>query len=79
MNTTSQTVKQESVISINQDEHFYKSGDAAKILGVSIQTLRNWQELGILIPEKVFPSGHRRYSEQQLIDFIKLQEREVVD
>ena len=36
-------------------------GETAKRLGVSIQTLRLWDEKKILIPEKT-PSGHRRYS-----------------
>lgn len=35
-------------------------GDAAKILGVSISTLRRWHKEGKLVPE-LTASGHRRY------------------
>ncbi|MDR0999391.1 MAG: MerR family DNA-binding transcriptional regulator, partial [Clostridiales bacterium] len=35
-------------------------GEASKILGVSITTLRRWDKEGRLIPEKT-TSGHRRY------------------
>lgn len=56
------------------NEKFYKAGEAADFIGVSLQTLRNWQERGVLIPDKVLESGHRLYSESQLEDFIKKQE-----
>ncbi len=35
-------------------------GKAAKMLGVSIGTLRKWEENGLLTPERT-PTGHRRY------------------
>ena len=56
------------------DEIWYKAGEAADFIGVSLQTLRNWQRKGILIPDKVLESGHRLYSESQLEEFIKKQE-----
>jgi predicted site-specific integrase-resolvase len=40
-------------------------GEAAKILGVSITTLRRWDKTGRLIPEKTV-SGHRRYDISKL-------------
>lgn len=42
---------------------------ASVYLGVSCQTLRNYEKKGILIPQYKLPSGHRRYSKQQLDDF----------
>lgn len=45
-------------------------GKAAKKLGVSIETLRRWDKSKFLIAEKM-PSGHRRYSEEQIINFTK--------
>jgi predicted site-specific integrase-resolvase len=39
---------------------FIKIGKAAEILGVSIQTLRRWEELGQLTPDRK-SSGHTRY------------------
>lgn len=39
---------------------FIKIGEAAKILGVSIQTLRRWEETGYLVPAKK-TNGKTRY------------------
>ena len=39
---------------------FLKIGEAAKYLGVSIQTLRRWEQAGILTSEKT-RSGQTRY------------------
>jgi len=40
-------------------------GEASKILGVSITTLRRWDKMGRLTPEKT-TSGHRRYDISKL-------------
>lgn len=34
--------------------------EASKRLGVSISTLRGWEETGVLVAERT-PKGHRRY------------------
>jgi putative resolvase len=39
---------------------FIKIGEAAKILGVSIQTLRRWEETGYLMPARK-TNGKTRY------------------
>lgn len=39
---------------------FVKIGKAAELLGVSIQTLRRWEALGHIIPDRK-SSGHTRY------------------
>jgi putative resolvase len=39
---------------------FVKIGEAAKILGVSIQTLRRWEESAYLLPSKK-SKGNTRY------------------
>lgn len=59
---------------MGKDTKYYKAGEAADFIGISLQTLRNWQERGVLIPDKVLESGHRLYSESQLEKFIKKQE-----
>lgn len=41
-------------------------GEAAKVLGVSITTLRRWEKEGRLQPDEITPGGHRRY------DLVKL-------
>lgn len=50
---------------------YLKIGEVAQLLGVSTQTLRNYQRRGILVPEIVFDSGHRKYSVEQVDNFIK--------
>jgi DNA-binding transcriptional MerR regulator len=37
-------------------------GEAAKLAGVSVQTLRHYDKLGLLVPSQVSAAGHRRYS-----------------
>ncbi|MDL2410072.1 IS607 family transposase [Rhizobium calliandrae] len=41
-------------------ERFVSIGEAAKVLGVSITTLRRWEAEGRLVAEHT-PGGHRRY------------------
>lgn len=41
-------------------------GKAAKLKGVSVTTLRRWEQKGRLIPERT-PSGHRRYNLNHLL------------
>lgn len=49
------------------------TAQAAKRLGVSEQTLRNWEETGQLIPSSKTPKGHRRYKESQITPLVKKQ------
>ena len=37
-------------------------GEAAKLAGVSVQTLRHYDKLGLLAPSHVSAAGYRRYS-----------------
>lgn len=39
-------------------------GEVAKRAGVSVQTLRHYDRLGLLVPTRVSPSGYRLYSEE---------------
>jgi predicted site-specific integrase-resolvase len=41
---------------------FLKIGEAAKILGVSIQTLRRWEQQGYLVPNRKSKGKTRYYS-----------------
>ena len=47
---------------------FLKIGEAAKILGVSIQTLRRWEDQGYLIPNRRSKGNTRYYSYTQLVN-----------
>jgi predicted site-specific integrase-resolvase len=46
---------------------FIKIGEAAKLLGVSIQTLRRWEESGYLVPKREGKGKTRYYHVDQLI------------
>jgi predicted site-specific integrase-resolvase len=49
------------------NDRFVKIGEAAKILGVNPQTLRRWEEGGVIEPAKRTPKGTRLYSLQELL------------
>ena len=42
---------------------YYTIHEVSKILGVSAQTLRNWDKSGKLKPNHKSPNGYRYYSE----------------
>lgn len=46
-----------------------KVQDAANLLCVATQTLRNWERTGLFKPDVVYESGHRRYDYDRLIEF----------
>lgn len=50
-------------------------GEAAQIKGVSIETVRNWEEKGILVPQRT-EGGHRRYKLTDLVG-VETQSRKV--
>jgi putative resolvase len=54
---------------------FIKIGEAAKILGVSIQTLRRWESIGYLIPHRKSNGQTRYYDLEQLIGKEIIEER----
>ena len=41
-------------------------GQASKLLGVTIQTLRNWDKQGLLKPDEITKGGSRRYKLESL-------------
>ena len=42
-------------------------GQAAKLLGVHVQTLRNWEKSGKLKPDSISPGGTRRYNSDTIL------------
>jgi len=48
---------------------YLSSGEAAGLLGVSPDTLRLWDQQGILVPTRT-AGGHRRYDRQQVLDHV---------
>lgn len=49
------------------EKKFIKIGEAAKILGVSIETMRRWETSGELVPHKKTQGGTRYYEISKLI------------
>lgn len=49
---------------------FYSIGKFSKAIGVSIETLRNWDKQGKLIPSKIKENGFRYYSQKQLDEYL---------
>ena len=54
-----------------QMSRFIKIGEAAKLLGVSVQTLRRWELEGDLVPEKRSQGGTRYYNADRLLGITK--------
>ncbi len=46
---------------------FIKAGEAARILGVTVQTLRRWEKSGQLMPDKKSEGGTRYYDIDRLL------------
>jgi predicted site-specific integrase-resolvase len=49
-----------------QMNRFLKIGQAAKILGITPQTLRRWEKNGTFVPDRISEGGTRYYSEESL-------------
>lgn len=56
---------------MENEKKYLRIGEAAELIGCSRQTLRNYHMKGILVPEIVFETGHRKYSVEQLEEFIQ--------
>lgn len=55
-----------------EPEEFISIDSAAKLLGISPQTLRNWEEQGKITPQYT-NKGHRRYTRSQVLEIRKKQ------
>ena len=65
---TAQMKKQEIQILTGKERGLVSIGKAAELLGVSIETLRNWEDNGTLLPFKT-PAGTRKYRLNDLKKF----------
>ena len=57
-------------------EQYYTIHKVSKLLGVSTQTLRNWDKNGKLKPHHTTESGYRYYSREDLNKFMKIPMKE---
>ena len=51
---------------------YYDIGKFAKLIGVTTQSLRNWDRTGKLKPHHIAESGYRYYSQEQLYHYLGL-------
>ena len=56
------------------EQEFIKIKEVAKMFGVSVPTIRNWERKGYIVPAITLPSGRKRYTRKQIEDFITNQE-----
>ena len=49
-------------------KRFIKIGEAAELLGVSIETIRRWEKTGELIPDRKTKGGTRYYEVGKLLN-----------
>lgn len=50
---------------MNEQGKYLRIAEAAKYLGVSTSTLRNWEDAGMISPART-PTNARRYTREQL-------------
>ena len=55
-------------------EKYYSIGETSKLIGVTIQTLRNWDKTGHLKPHHVADSGFRYYSQEQINKYLGIKQ-----
>ena len=56
---------------------YYAIGEAAKMIGVTTQTLRDWDRIGKLKPHHVAESGYRYYSQELINQIIGIRNRNI--
>lgn len=57
---------------------YCKIGEAAEYMYVSSQALRNWERQGLLVPDIVKETGHRKYRWDAVVNFRKQYERKPI-
>jgi DNA-binding transcriptional MerR regulator len=53
------------------DKKLVKVGEASKMLGVCIDTIRNWERRGLLLPIRRLKGGTRFYSVARIMQLIE--------
>lgn len=53
------------------ESRYYKISEFANLIGVSTNTLREWEKNGVLIPHHKTPSGYRIYAHSQYEEYFK--------
>ena len=48
------------------------TGRVAKMMGISVRTLRYYDQIGLLKPGSTLPNGRRQYSKEDLLELEKI-------
>lgn len=54
---------------MTNEKKFLSTSEYAEAIGVHVQTLRKWDNDGILKAHHITPKGHRQYSPEQVKDY----------
>ena len=54
------------------DNKIIKTGEMAKILGVSVDTIRNWTKTGLLPDRRLAPMQKHKFFEEDVLNIKKL-------
>ena len=57
-----------------QKDRSFRIGELSKIAGITVRTIRYYEELGLLRDQKRTESKHRRYSERDLVYIKRIQQ-----
>ena len=58
-------------------KEYYRITEFAKLLGITAQTLRNYDNNNTFKPAVISPKGHRLYTEEQLNEFYALWKKKI--
>ena len=59
-----------SNVNVEETDALLTAGEAASLLHVHINTVRNWSNLGILPSFRIGPRGDRRFPKKDLMTFL---------
>lgn len=55
---------------LSEAPEYLKISEFARLIGVSVVTLRRWHKKGILVPHHVTPAGDRIYTMDQVREYL---------
>lgn len=61
------------------DQKLLSIGETAKTIGISIDTLREWEKKGILLSFRPFPTSKRYYRKEDIDNFLKKDDQSIND
>ncbi|MBN2050256.1 MAG: MerR family transcriptional regulator [Spirochaetales bacterium] len=61
-------------VTVCKDTGNYRIGEVADLAGVTIRTVRYYEELGLLKPQMRKESGHRRYTHRDVVALRRIKE-----